>query len=159
VRILYGGSVGLMGAVADAALKKGGQVFGVIPKALVNREIEHKSLTKLYVVENMHQRKQMMFDLSDAFIALPGGLGTFEEICEVLTWGQLGMHKKPCGFLNVDGFYNSLIQQFDHAVAEKLLKPEHRALALSDTKIDGLWIQMQTYHAPDSEKWIGRKET
>lgn len=148
-----------MGAVADAALKKGGQVFGVIPKALVSKEVEHKSLTKLYIVENMHQRKQMMFDLADGFITLPGGLGTFEEICEVLTWGQLGMHKKPCGFLNVQGYYDALMKQFDHAVGEGLMKAEHRAMALSDSNFDGLWKKMLNYQAPDAEKWIGRKET
>jgi uncharacterized protein (TIGR00730 family) len=134
ISLVYGGAgVGLMGALADSVLKNGGQVFGVIPKHLETKEVAHKNLTKLYVVESMHQRKQLMFDLSDGFMTLPGGLGSLEEICEILTWAQLGLHKKPCGILNVAGFYNFLIAQFDHAVKEQLMVEAHREMILIES--------------------------
>lgn len=137
--LVYGGaSVGLMGAVADAALAAGGEVVGVIPQVIVDREVAHKGLTKLERVSSMHERKQRMADLSDAFIALPGGIGTFEEFCEIVTWGYLGMHKKPCGFLNVAGYYDRFLSVFDHAVDEGFMKPESRALVVAAPTVEEL---------------------
>lgn len=157
--LIYGGaSVGLMGAIADAVLKAGGQAFGVIPQNLESKEIAHKNLTKLYVVESMHQRKQMMFDLSDAFLTLPGGLGSLEEICEVLTWAQLGLHKKPCGFLNINGFYDHLIVQFDRIVSEGMMKPENREMILVDNSITAILQKFRSYQAPSVDKWITKKQ-
>src|SRR5512146_1648561 len=132
IGIVFGGSnIGLMGALADAALTAGGEVIGVIPGHLMAREIGHNGLTKMHVVSSMHERKAMMADLSDGFIALPGGFGTFEEFCEVLTWSQLGLHKKPCGLLNVDGYYSPLLQMFDRAFAEGFLRAENRGIVLA----------------------------
>jgi uncharacterized protein (TIGR00730 family) len=132
IRIVTGaGHVGLMGVVADAALAAGGQVIGVIPQMLVDRELAHQGLTELRVVGSMHERKALMAELSDGFIALPGGLGTLEELCEVLTWAQLGIHHKPCGVLNVLGYFDPLLAMFDRAVDEKFMRPEHRALLLA----------------------------
>src|ERR1041384_3548938 len=128
-----GGKVGLMGKIADAVLGAGGEVIGVIPQSLMRKEIAHAGLTELRVVDSMHQRKALMAELSDAFIALPGGFGTFEEFCEILTWTQLGLQRKPCGILNVAGYYDHLLKLFDHAVAERFLKPEHRGIVISDT--------------------------
>src|SRR6185295_5632911 len=129
IGIVYGGGrVGLMGALADAALAAGGQVIGVMPQALIDREIAHRGLTELRIVGSMHERKALMAELADGFIALPGGMGTFEELCEVLTWAQLGIHKKPCGCLNTLGYYDPLLALLDHATAEQFLKPEHRSL-------------------------------
>lgn len=131
VRLVYGGgNVGLMGNVADAALAAGGEAIGVIPQMLVDRELAHRGLTELRIVGSMHERKALMAELSDAFLALPGGMGTFEELCEVLTWAQLGIHHKPVGCLNVLGYYDSLLQLLDHAAAERFLRPEHRKLLL-----------------------------
>ena len=133
VGLVYGGgNVGLMGIVADAALAAGGEVIGVIPKALVAKEIAHTSLTDLRVVGSMHERKALMAELSDAFVMLPGGFGTFEEFCEVLTWAQLGLHQKACGLLNIEVYYNHLIALFDHAVAEQFVRPQHRSLVLEE---------------------------
>ncbi|MDB5036492.1 MAG: family Rossman fold protein [Bacteriovoracaceae bacterium] len=158
--LVYGGaSVGIMGATADSVLKSSGQVFGVIPKVLEKKEVSHKGLTKLYIVDSMHERKQMMFDLSDGFITLPGGLGSLEEICEVLTWAQLGLHKKPCGFLNIKGYYNSLIAQFDHCVNEGLMQAEVREMILVDTSPLSLLEKFRNYQPPSVEKWIGKKQT
>src|SRR5215831_14246232 len=126
IGLVYGGgNVGLMGALADSVLKAGGEAIGVIPEHLMAREIGHKGLTKLHVVHSMHERKALMADLSDAFVALPGGFGTLEEFCEVLTWSQLGLHVKPCGIVNVLDYYSPLLSMFDHAVQERLLKPEN----------------------------------
>lgn len=122
-----GGNIGLMGVLSDAALAAGGKVIGVIPQALVDRELAHRRLTELRIVGSMHERKALMVELSDAFIALPGGYGTLDELCEVLTWAQLGIHTKPCGLLNVDGFYDPLLEQFDRAMIEKFVKPDQRA--------------------------------
>jgi len=125
--IVYGGgNLGLMGILADAALQAGGQVIGVIPRALASKERAHHGLTELRVVGSMHERKALMAELSDGFIAMPGGYGTFEEFCEILTWTQLGLQQKPCGLLNVEGFYDHLLNLFDHAVAEQFVKPDHR---------------------------------
>ena len=126
-----GGNVGLMGIIADAVLRAGGEATGVIPENLMAREVGHKGLTRLHVVHSMHERKALMADLSDAFVALPGGFGTLEEFCEVITWTQLGLHAKPCGILNILGYYTLLLRMFDHAVEEGFLKPENRALVLA----------------------------
>jgi uncharacterized protein (TIGR00730 family) len=132
IGLVYGGgNVGLMGTIADAVLRVGGEVQGVIPEHLMALEVGHKGLTKLNVVHTMHERKALMADLSDAFIALPGGFGTLEELCEVVTWTQLGLHAKPCGILNVLGFYSPLLRMFDHAVEERFIKAENRALVLA----------------------------
>jgi uncharacterized protein (TIGR00730 family) len=133
-----GGNVGLMGTLADSMLHAGGDVIGVIPRALVAREVAHSGLTELRIVDTMHQRKAMMNDLSDAFIALPGGFGTLEEFFEILTWSQLGIHGKPCGLLNVAGYYDSLLAMLDHAVAERFLRPSHRELVIAETDADML---------------------
>ena len=133
LRIVYGGaSVGLMGALADAALEQGGTVIGVMPRALVAGEIAHRGLTDLRVVDTMHERKAMMAQLADGFIALPGGLGTLEELFEVWTWGMLGFHAKPYGVLNVDGYYEPLIQFLDHACANGFVRPQQRAMLTVD---------------------------
>jgi uncharacterized protein (TIGR00730 family) len=130
--LVYGGArVGLMGAVADAALAVGGPVIGVIPQSLVDREIAHTGLTQLHIVKTMHERKMLMADLSDAFIALPGGFGTVEEFCEVLTWNHLGIHDKPCGLLNTRGYYDGLLTLFDHGVEEGFMRPSQRAYVVS----------------------------
>jgi uncharacterized protein (TIGR00730 family) len=132
IGLVYGGgNVGLMGVIADAVLRAGGEVVGVIPERLKAREVGHKGLTKLHVVHTMHERKAQTADLSDAFVALPGGFGTLEEFCEMVTWTQLGLHAKPCGILNTLGFYSPLLRIFDHAVDERFLKPEIRALVLA----------------------------
>lgn len=158
--LVYGGAkVGLMGTVADAALEAGGEVIGVIPRAMVGREIAHASLTKLHIVESMHERKALMADLSDGFIALPGGFGTFEEFCEIITWAQLGLHRKPCGILNIEGYYDHLLGLFDHAEEEKLLKPENRRLVIANADVTALLDQLLEYRAPNVEKWISRDET
>ena len=135
IRVVYGaGNVGLMGVLADAALAAGGEVVGVIPQMLVDRELAHRGLTKLRIVGSMHERKALMAELSDAFIALPGGMGTFEELCEVLTWAQLGIHAKPVGCLNAFGYFDALLQLLDHALAEQFLRPQHRGLLLSSAE-------------------------
>jgi uncharacterized protein (TIGR00730 family) len=135
IGLVYGGGgVGLMGAVADAALARGGEVIGVIPRALVDRELAHPGVTRLRVVETLHERKAFMAELADAFAALPGGFGTLDELAEALSWAQLGLHAKPCGVLNVDGYFDGLVAFADHAVACGFLRPEHRALlAVCDT--------------------------
>ena len=153
-----GGNVGLMGAVADTVLAGGGEVVGVIPQALMAREVGHTGLTRLHVVETMHERKAMMADLSDGFIALPGGFGTFEEFCEVLTWSQLGFHPKPCGLLNVAGYYDPLLALFDHATAEGFVPPAHRALVITETDPARLLDRLAEFTPPTTSKWIRRDE-
>ncbi|HVR73998.1 MAG TPA: TIGR00730 family Rossman fold protein, partial [Planctomycetota bacterium] len=149
VRLVFGGGrVGLMGVVADAVLEAGGTVTGVIPRALATRELAHDGLTDLRVVGTMHERKALMAELSDAFIALPGGLGTLEEFCEIVTWAQLGIHQKPCGILDVEGYYAPLLVQLDHAVAESFVKPQHRALVLSESDPARLLDALAAYHPP-----------
>ena len=160
IGIVYGaGNIGLMGAVADACLEAGGTVIGVIPEALMGKEVagravDHRSLTQIEVVDSMHTRKARMAELSDGFIALPGGFGTFEEFCEILTWGQLGFHQKPMGLLNVNGFYDPLLAMFDRAVTDGFLRPQNRAMALADTGIDSLLAQMEAYRAEPVSKWL-----
>ena len=155
ISIVYGGGkVGLMGALADAALEQGGEVIGVIPRVLVEKEVAHQGLTELRIVESMHERKALMAQLADAFVALPGGYGTFEEFCEILTWTQLGLQRKPCGILNVDGYYDPLLTLFDHAVQENFLRLEHRRLVLADSSAESLVGRMLQYEVPQVEKWI-----
>lgn len=158
--IVYGGSkVGLMGILADAALANGGKVIGVIPSVLVEKEVAHQGLSELRVVESMHQRKALMAELSDAFIAMPGGYGTLEEFCEILTWTQLGLQAKPCGLLNIDGYYDCLLGLFDHAVRERFLKPEHRELVVSSSIPETLLERLFANRPLPVSKWIGRNQT
>lgn len=146
LRLVYGGgNIGLMGVVADAVLEYGGEVVGVIPGHLQEKEVGHAGLTELHVVSTMHERKALMANLSDAFIALPGGFGTFEEFCEILTWAQLDLHRKPCGLLNVDGFYDPLLTLFDRAVDDGFLRPEYRSMVLTATDADELLMRMRAY--------------
>ena len=148
-----GGKVGLMGAVAGAALEEGGEVVGVIPKALVAREIAHTGLTELHVVGTMHERKRLMADLSDGFVTLPGGYGTLEEFCEVLSWAQLGIHGKPCGLLDVDGFWEPLVTLLDKAVAEGFAHSNHRSLVLTEQDPHTLLSLMSRYTPPEARGW------
>jgi uncharacterized protein (TIGR00730 family) len=158
--LVYGGGcVGLMGALADAALEAGGEVIGVIPEALVAWEVAHQGLTELRVVGSMHERKALMADLSGAFIALPGGFGTLEEFCEVLTWAQLGLHVKPCALLNVAGYFDPFIAMLDRAVEERFLRPEHHALVLQSSDAEVLLEAIRAYEPPTLHKWIDRGET
>ena len=155
IGLVYGGGrLGLMGVVADAVLAAGGEAVGVIPEALMRREVGHVALTELHVVGSMHERKAMMADLSDGFIAMPGGYGTFEEFCEVLTWSQLGIHPKPCGLLNVAGYYAPLLAMFDHAVDEGFVRPQHRGIVLTAVDPAALLEQMAAFAPPVTEKWI-----
>jgi len=147
-----GGNVGLMGVVADAMLKAGGEVIGVIPQALVAREVAHRGLTELRIVDTMHQRKALMNELSDAFVALPGGFGTLEEFFEMLTWSQLGIHRKPSGLLNVSGYYDDLLAMLDHAAAEGFLLPANRKLVIADTDADGLVQRLASLCAALTDK-------
>lgn len=159
IGLVYGGAaVGLMGAVADATTSAGGNVIGVIPSALVDREVAHTGLSDLRVVGSMHERKALMADLSDAFVALPGGIGTFEEIFEVWTWTQLGTHAKPCAMLNVHGFYDRLLGFLDHVVDEAFLKPAHRGMLLSSSDPTVLLDLLAEYQVPMETKWIDRDE-
>lgn len=151
-----GGNTGLMGAVADAALAGGGEVIGVIPEFLADheRKIAHERASELHVVATMHERKAMMFELSAGFVALPGGLGTFEEILEMLTWGQLGLHEKPCAVLNVNGYFDRLLNFLDHAVAERFLKPEHREMLIIGTTPQLVLDALDAYQRPRGDKWL-----
>lgn len=158
IGLVYGGgNVGLMGAIADSVLEAGGEAIGVIPEHLVAREIGHKRLTKLHIVHSMHERKALMADLSDAFIALPGGFGTLEEFCEVLTWSQLGLHAKPCGIVNVLGYYTPLLAMLDHAVQERFLKPQNRALVLARETPLELLQAFEDWRPVHVEKWLDRE--
>ena len=160
IGLVYGGGhVGLMGVVADACLAAGGEVIGVIPQALADREIAHARLTELHVVDSMHTRKAMMADLSDAFIAMPGGVGTFEEFFEAVTWTQLGLHKKPCGLLNAGAFYTPLAAFIDQAVSEGFIKPVHRAFIVVDDNPERLLDTLGMVKLPDVPKWIRKDET
>jgi uncharacterized protein (TIGR00730 family) len=160
IGLVYGGgNVGLMGVIADAAVAAGGEVIGVIPKALKDREIAHTGLRDLRVVDSMHTRKAMMADLADAFIAMPGGVGTFEEFFEAITWTQLGLHRKPCGLLNVGGFYSPLVAFIDQAVDEGFIKPIHRAMIVVDDNPERLLDSLAKIDLPDVPKWIRRDET
>ena len=159
VGLVYGGSnVGLMSVVADTVLAGGGDVIGVIPDALVAKEVAHRGLPDLRVVSSMHERKALMAELSSAFLALPGGFGTLEEFIEAVTWSQLGLHRKQCGLLNVCGYYDHLLALLDHAVEEQLLRPENRALVLAETDAETLIDKLLSHQPPYVEKWIGRAQ-
>lgn len=159
IGVVYGGaSVGLMGAVADAAMAAGGEVIGIIPKSLVDKEIAHPGLSDLRVVGSMHERKALMGDLSDGFVALPGGLGTLEELFEVWTWAQLGHHAKPCAVYNLGGFYDGLTQWLDHVVQEQFIKPQHRGMLIVESQPASLLKAMREYEVPTGVvKWVERE--
>ncbi|MBD2846677.1 TIGR00730 family Rossman fold protein [Paenibacillus sp. IB182496] len=149
IGLVYGGScVGLMGAVADALLEQGGEVIGVLPGFLQSKEIAHRGLTELIVVDSMHERKAKMAELADGFIAMPGGPGTMEEYFEIFTWAQLGLHRKPCGLLNINGYYDGLVAMFGHMAGEGFMQEQHRAMLLADTTPEGLLHQFAHYDAP-----------
>jgi uncharacterized protein (TIGR00730 family) len=155
IELVYGGgNIGMMGVLADAVLESHGRVIGVIPESLMAREVGHPGLTELRVVKSMHERKALMSDLSDGFIAMPGGFGTFEEFCEVVTWSQLGIQSKPCGLLNVEGYYDPLLALFDHAVREGFLREENRRLVLEDR--DPVWLleKFASFVPQAVDKWI-----
>ena len=157
--LVYGGGhVGLMGAVADAALAAGGEVVGVIPQALADREIAHRGLTELRVVGSMHERKLLMAELSSGFVALPGGMGTLEELFEVYTWTQLGLHAKPLGLLNAGRYYDGLVAFLDHAVAERFVTREHRAMLVVGTEPGAILDAFAGWRPPDRPKWIDRAQ-
>ena len=161
IGVVYGGGgVGLMGVLADAVLAKGGEIIGVIPRALVDREIAHRDVTDMRVVGSMHERKALMAELADAFVALPGGIGTLEELFEVYTWAQLGMHRKPCALLNVEGYYDGVADFLSHAVRERFLRQETREMLLVESEAGELIDRLQSFE-PDSvlPKWIDREET
>jgi len=159
VALVYGGgNIGLMGVLADAALAAGGEVIGVIPQFLVDREVAHTGLSALHVVDSMHERKAKMAELADAFVALPGGFGTFDEFCEVLTWSQIGLQHKPCGLLNVDGYYSPLLEMFERAEQEQFLRPQHRSILLTDTNPAALVSKLLAWE-PDHERTVLRSRT
>ena len=152
--LVYGGAdKGIMGVIADAVLELGGKVHGVMPKMLCEKELAHQGLTELHVVSSMHERKTMMAALSDGFIAMPGGYGTLEEIIEIITWGQLRFHDKPCGLLNIDGYFDHLLKYLDNAMAEGFLRDENRRMLLCADTAVGLVQQFEAYTAPKVEKW------
>lgn len=160
IGVVYGGaSIGIMGKVADAALAGGSEVIGVIPRALATKEVAHAGLSELRVVDSMHERKALMAKLSDGFVALPGGWGTIEEIFEVLTWAQLGFHDKPCGLLNVAGYYDQLNAFLEHAMDEAFVKPDYRPMIMVEEDPATLLSRFQSYQAPVVKKWIGEDET
>jgi uncharacterized protein (TIGR00730 family) len=157
IELVYGGgNVGLMGALADACLTQGGRVIGVIPQLLVDKEVAHQGLTELHVVETMHERKALMADLADAFLALPGGYGTWDELCEVLTWSQIGIQRKPNALLNVNGYYDPLLAMMDRAHSEGFLRDIHAELLLTDTDPARLLDRLETYAMPVVDKWMDR---
>ncbi len=159
-RLIYGGGkIGLMGVLADSALQAGAEVIGVIPQPMVQKELAHRGLTQLHVVESMHERKALMAELSDGFVALPGGIGTLEEMFEIWTWAQLGIHHKPIGLLNVNGFYDRLIQFLDHLVAERFVKQENRNMLFTAAAPAELLANMQQYQPVAVPKWIRPQET
>ena len=160
IGVVYGGgNVGLMGIVADAALAGGGEVIGVIPGALVERELAHRGLTELRITPSMHERKQLMHDLSDAFIALPGGFGTLDELFETLTWAQLGVHSKPMGLLDVEGFWQPLVRFIEVQVAAELVRPQYAAMLLHATSAVDLLTAFESYRPPTLTKWATRDQT
>jgi uncharacterized protein (TIGR00730 family) len=160
LRLVYGGGkVGMMGAIADAALAAGGDVVGVIPQQIFDLEIGHEGVSELRVVGSMHERKALMAELADAFVALPGGIGTFEELFEVYTWAQLGLHRKPLGLLDVAGYYAPLEEMLDHAVEQRFLRPETRAMLVRDESLDALLERFAGWRPPGAMKWIDRDAT
>ena len=160
IRLVYGGaSVGIMGTVADEVLRLGGNAVGVIPEALMRKELAHSGLTELHVTPSMHARKSLMAELADGFVALPGGIGTMEEIFEIWTWGQLGLHRKPCGLLNVAGYYDSLIAFLDHAAGEQFVRLDQRRMLVVESAPIVLLDRLTTYIPPELSKWMGLGET
>ena len=160
LQVVYGGAkVGLMGVVADAVLQRGGEVIGVIPRMLMKKEVVHKGLTELHVVSSMHERKAKMAELADGFLSLPGGLGTWEETLEMLTWAQLGIHNKPCALLNVGDFFTPLVQLFERGRAEGFVRAEHLDLLLVDDAPDSLLARMESYDPPKQAKWLDRDQS
>jgi uncharacterized protein (TIGR00730 family) len=158
IGLVYGGgNVGLMGVLADSVLAAGGHVTGVIPEALMAKEVGHRGLPDLRVVKTMHERKALMAELADGFVALPGGIGTFEEFFEIVTWAQLGLHSKPCGLLNVNGFYDPLLRLLDHAIAERFVKPKQRDLVIAEADFGALLVRMAHHHVSHEPKWIGKE--
>jgi uncharacterized protein (TIGR00730 family) len=157
--VFGGGGIGLMNVIADTALEMGVEIIGVIPEALVAKELAHGGLSDMRVVHSMHDRKAVMAELSDAFVALPGGYGTLEELFEVLTWSQLGLHRKPSGLLNVAGYFDPLLTFFDHALAEQFLRPKHRAMVLVESNPDRLLNRLAKFQPPEIDKWIQPDET
>ena len=159
IELVYGGgNIGLMGVLADTVLQAHGRVIGVIPESLMVKEVGHQGLTELRIVKSMHERKALMSDLSDGFIALPGGFGTFEEFCEMVTWSQLGIHSKPCGLLNVEGYYDPLLAQFDHAVREGFLREDNRLLVIEDADAEKLLRKLSQFRPAAIAKWIAKDE-
>ncbi len=155
IRLVYGGgNAGMMGILANAVLDAGGEVTGVIPDFLMEKELGHTGVTTLHVVKTMHERKALMADMSDAFIALPGGFGTLDELCEILTWAQLGLHSKPCGILNVAGFYDPFLAHLDSAVAHGFMKPDHRRLVLDAPTIDELMPKLRAFQPINMVQWL-----
>ena len=158
--LVYGGaSVGVMGAVADGVLERGGEVIGVIPESLALKEVAHGGLSDLLVVGSMHERKAQMAELSDGFVALPGGWGTLEEIFEMLTWAQLGFHRKPCGLLNVGDYYDHLFAFIETAFSERFVRDEYRPMLIMDEDLARLLDRLRDYRAPQVRKWLGAEET
>jgi uncharacterized protein (TIGR00730 family) len=158
--LVYGGaSVGVMGAIADAVLDNGGEAIGIIPESLAVKEVAHESLTEQHVVKSMHERKALMAEMSDGFIALPGGWGTIEEIFEILTWAQLGFHEKPSGLLNVAGYYDGLFTFLEHAIDQQFVKPAYREMLIMETESARLLDRFEAYRAPRVRKWISPSET
>ena len=159
IGLVYGGArVGLMGALADEVLGAGGHVIGVMPESLVAKEVAHKGLSELRVVKTMHERKAMMSDLSDGFVALPGGMGTLDELFEIVTWAQLGLHVKPCGVLNIEGYFDRLLAFIEHSVAERFVRAEHAAMISVASSAPELLGKMTSYRAPVVQKWIEREQ-
>jgi uncharacterized protein (TIGR00730 family) len=157
--VFGGGRMGLMGELADTAMAGGGEVLGVIPQALVSREVAHREITELVIVRSMHERKAKMMELADAFVAMPGGYGTLEEFCEVITWAQLGLHQKPCGLLNVEGYYDSLLNLFNRGVDDGFIHPTTRELVVEAADPDVLLDKLAYYKPPIVEKWIEQDES
>ena len=158
--LVYGGaSIGLMGAVADSVMAGGGRVVGVIPEAMASKEVAHEGLTEMHVVSSMHERKSMMARLADAFVALPGGFGSFEELLEMITWAQLGIHRKPVGILNVSGYYDPLIQLFEGAIEAGFIKPSNRKLFVIEQEADRLLQTLLAHRLPEVKRWITERET
>jgi len=157
ISLVYGGgNVGLMGIIADEMMRLGGQATGVIPEALLKKELGHNGLTQLHIVKDMHERKAMMADLSDGFIAMPGGIGTLEELFEVFTWAQLGFHQKPIGLLNVDGFYDGLLQFIQHMVSQRFLKGEQAGLLMAEAQAEDLLQRFKSFVPTHVPKWLDR---
>lgn len=160
IRLVYGGAgIGIMGVVANEVLRLGGEAIGVIPQALMVKEVVHEGLTELHVTPSMHARKTRMAELADGFVALPGGIGTFEEIFEVWTWGQLGFHRKPCGLLNVDGYYDGLTGFLDHAAREQFVRPQHRNMLVVESTASALLDRFASYVPPPLPRWVDHGET